>query len=85
MPATLSRLQNKKRVTGLGDGAKKDLPAELACDHGGVYTHIEDGGDLRSAMSAFYQYYAAGLAGADPQARQWRIHQIRGLSQGPSS
>ncbi|CAN0136458.1 unnamed protein product, partial [Ectocarpus sp. 8 AP-2014] len=34
---------------------------QIACDTGGIYEHVEDGGDLSQAMAFFYRYYSIGL------------------------
>lgn len=33
----------------------------IACQTGGIYEHVDDGGDLSQAMAFFYRYYAMGL------------------------
>lgn len=32
---------------------------QIACDTGGIYEHVEDGGDLSQAMAFFYRYVVA--------------------------
>eukprot|EP00903_Cladosiphon_okamuranus_P021964 g20195.t1 len=45
----------------LGALADKVTSKQIACDTGGIYEHVDDGGDLSQAMAFFYRYYAIGL------------------------
>ncbi|CAN0427083.1 unnamed protein product [Pylaiella littoralis] len=45
----------------LGTNADKVTSKQIACDTGGIYEHVDDGGDLSQAMAFFYRYYAIGL------------------------
>ncbi|CAM9745263.1 unnamed protein product [Ascophyllum nodosum] len=45
----------------LGTLADKLTAKQIACDTGGIYEHVEDGGDLSQAMAFFYRFYAIGL------------------------
>lgn len=45
----------------LGTLADKLTAKQIACDTGGIYEHVEDGGDLSQAMAFFYRFYAMGL------------------------
>ena len=52
----------------LGDGANRTIPLKVANATGGIYTHIDDGGNLLTAMSSYYLYYAFGgsAEGSEP-------------------
>lgn len=39
-----------------GGGLRQVTAKQLACDTGGIYEHVEDGGDLSQAMAFFYRY-----------------------------
>ena len=47
----------------LGDAysVDQDLAKDMACASGGLYKHINDGGELAEAMSDYYKLYASGL------------------------
>jgi hypothetical protein len=47
----------------LGSGASKSVPLQTACETKGLYTHVEDGGDLRSQMAGYYKYFALDVSG----------------------
>lgn len=34
----------------------QDAAKQIACDTGGIYEHVEDGGDLSQAMAFFYRF-----------------------------
>jgi len=55
----------------LGAGATKTLPKSIACDNKGIWQHIDDGGDLRSQMSLYYQYFAIGMADNTTARSTW--------------
>lgn len=42
----------------LGSNSGGALTQGIACATGGVYTHIEDGGNLREQLSLYYDYFA---------------------------
>jgi hypothetical protein len=46
----------------LGEGAEKAITKQLACDNGGVFYNIADGGNLETIMSSYYQYFAYGMS-----------------------
>eukprot|EP00904_Undaria_pinnatifida_P004930 jgi/Undpi1/1567/HiC_scaffold_11.g04957.m1 len=45
----------------VGASTAEDTAKQIACDTGGIYEHVDDGGDLSQAMAFFYRYYAIGL------------------------
>mmetsp|Transcript_25196 Transcript_25196/g.57306 ORF Transcript_25196/g.57306 Transcript_25196/m.57306 type:complete len:391 (-) Transcript_25196:193-1365(-) len=45
----------------LGSGASSDIPKAISCQESGIWSHIEDGGNVREQMAGFYTYYAAGM------------------------
>eukprot|EP01080_Neovahlkampfia_damariscottae_P010116 gene10116-2535_t len=46
-----------------GSGADKSVPTQIACSTKGLFTHVPDGGDLRSQMAGYYKYFALDVAG----------------------
>jgi len=44
-----------------GTNADETLPKRIACGTNGVWSRIEDGGDLVTAMTAYYKYFSYGL------------------------
>jgi hypothetical protein len=45
-----------------GEGAANSpIPKEIACENGGIWAKIGDGGDLSKSMGAYYKYFAYGL------------------------
>lgn len=49
----------------LGASAARDIPKDLACSTGGIWSAIPDGDDLASYMAAYYKLFAIGLGGAE--------------------
>ncbi|CBJ31633.1 conserved unknown protein [Ectocarpus siliculosus] len=47
--------------TNVGLSTDEVTSKQIACDTGGIYEHVEDGGDLSQAMAFFYRYYSIGL------------------------
>jgi len=45
----------------LGEHADTEIAKDIACDNQGIFTAIEDGGDLRTKMGLYFQYFAAGV------------------------
>ena len=45
-----------------GSKADEEVPKRIACEYGGVWASIEDGGNLAESMGAYYKYFAQGLA-----------------------
>lgn len=45
----------------LGAGADQATMKQIACDNDGVWSHINDNGDLRSKMTEYYQFLASGM------------------------
>lgn len=44
-----------------GSGADDQVPKQIACKYSGIWSGIDDGDDLSSAMGAYYKYFAYGL------------------------
>lgn len=44
-----------------GEEADDTVPRKIACENDGLFFKIPDGGDLRSSMGQYYQYFAAGI------------------------
>jgi len=44
----------------LGSGANTEFSKTIACQNGGVFYPVPDGGDLASIMSQYYSFFAAG-------------------------
>ena len=42
----------------LGSSAEAKIPKAIACGNRGIYVHVPDGGNLRGAMSLYYDYFA---------------------------
>ena len=49
----------------LGEGADEEALKNIACNSGGIYANIPDGGDLIEQMSAYYKLYAILQGGAE--------------------
>lgn len=45
-----------------GAGADETLPKRIACETNGIWSRINDGGNLAEAMAAYYKYFAFGLS-----------------------
>jgi hypothetical protein len=61
---------------GLGSSAASGLAAEepqaIACATGGMWSHVEDGGDLADSMANYYKLFAIGLGeGANENYVAW--------------
>lgn len=61
---------------GLGAGAEKGKAAadlkSMACELGGMWSYIEDGGNLAAAMANYYKLFALGLGeGENEGFRAW--------------
>ena len=48
-----------------GGESNGSVPKTIACEHGGIWASIGDGGDLAKSMGAYYKYFAYGLSGKD--------------------
>lgn len=49
-----------------GNGVDSSVPQKIACDYKGIWSAVEDGGDLAKSMGAYYKYFAyAGLSEDD--------------------
>lgn len=44
-----------------GSGADDNVPRDIACQNDGVWSKINDRGDLAKSMGAYYKYFAYGL------------------------
>lgn len=44
-----------------GSGADDIVPKQIACQNDGIWSQIDDGGDLAKSMGAYYKYFAYGL------------------------
>eukprot|EP00931_Biecheleriopsis_adriatica_P093204 TRINITY_DN6694_c0_g1_i1.p1 TRINITY_DN6694_c0_g1~~TRINITY_DN6694_c0_g1_i1.p1 ORF type:complete len:747 (-),score=132.23 TRINITY_DN6694_c0_g1_i1:68-2308(-) len=44
----------------LGSGADKSVAKKLACDNGGVFYPVPDGGDLSHIMAQYYSFFSSG-------------------------
>ena len=42
----------------LGGSASQAIPLAIACGNRGIFSHVDDGGNLRQEMSRYYEYYA---------------------------
>ena len=42
----------------LGGSSSQAIPLAIACGNRGVFSHVDDGGNLRQEMSRYYEYYA---------------------------
>lgn len=49
----------------LGSSVNANIPKSVACQNKGIYKQIPDGGDLRTRMTEYYQYFAAGVVRRD--------------------
>jgi len=47
-----------------GATADERVPKKIACDYRGIWSKINDGGDLGESMGAYYKYFAYGLGNA---------------------
>ena len=54
----------------LGSGTERTLPFAFACQNQGIFTHVDDGGNLREQMSQYYEYYAT-LRQSDSERVVW--------------
>ena len=54
----------------LGNNVQGTLPLIFACDNQGMYTRIDDGGNLREQMNQYYEYYAT-LRQEEPGRVAW--------------
>lgn len=66
----------------LGTGADTSVAENLSCNYGIMYKHIPDGGDLRGAMSNYYEYFAMGQSRAGTIVR-WSPPYMDILGTGP--
>eukprot|EP00931_Biecheleriopsis_adriatica_P100882 TRINITY_DN76124_c0_g1_i1.p1 TRINITY_DN76124_c0_g1~~TRINITY_DN76124_c0_g1_i1.p1 ORF type:complete len:753 (+),score=104.63 TRINITY_DN76124_c0_g1_i1:49-2259(+) len=44
----------------LGNSADKSVAKKLACDNGGVFYPVPDGGDLKHIMAQYYSFFSSG-------------------------
>jgi len=49
----------------LGDGAARDIPKQMACDGKGIWSAVNDNGNIRGQMSHFYDYFSSQRASGD--------------------
>ena len=54
----------------LGNNVQETLPFSFACQNQGIFTHVNDGGNLREQMSQYYEYYAT-LRQSDSERVVW--------------
>ena len=54
----------------LGNNVQETLPLAFACQNQGIFTHVNDGGNLREQMSQYYEYYAT-LRQSDSERVVW--------------
>ena len=54
-------------------GSKADIliPKRIACEYGGVWSSIEDGGNLAESMGAYYTYFAQGSGSSSGDSVSW--------------
>jgi Mg-chelatase subunit ChlD len=55
--AKLSSSGVKLFTYSLGDGADHNTAKDIACSTGGLWSAVEDGGNLRTQMSNYYQFF----------------------------
>ena len=55
----------------LGSGASQTIPKGIACANKGIFIAVPDGGDLRSAMSQYYDYYSTLRQSVDNLSPIW--------------
>ena len=55
----------------LGSGASQTIPKSIACANKGIFIAVPDGGDLRSAMSQYYDYYSTLRQSVDNLSPIW--------------
>ena len=55
----------------LGSGASQDIPKAIACDNRGIFISVPDGGDLRSSMSQYYDYFSTLRQSVDNLSPIW--------------
>ena len=55
----------------LGTGALTDIPKRIACANKGIFIAVPDNGDLRSAMSQYYDYYSTLRQSVDNLSPIW--------------
>lgn len=51
--------------------ADKEVPKRIACEYGGVWANIDDGGNLADSMGAYYKYFAQGLGSNSVNSVSW--------------
>jgi len=51
--------------------SKAEVPKRIACEYGGVWASIEDGGNLAESMGAYYKYFAQGLGSSGVDSVSW--------------
>ncbi len=54
-----------------GSKADEEVPKRIACEYGGVWASIEDGGNLAESMGAYYKYFAQGLGSSGGNSVSW--------------
>jgi len=52
-----------------GKSADKEQMRKLSCENKGIWNHVDDGGDLGSAMSKYYTLYSVGLSSDRSEVR----------------
>ena len=55
----------------LGSGASQDIPKAIACANKGIFISVPDGGDLRSSMSQYYDYFSTLRQSVDNLSPIW--------------
>ena len=55
----------------LGSGASETIPKGIACANKGIFIAVPDNGDLRSAMSQYYDYYSTLRQSVDNLSPIW--------------
>ena len=55
----------------LGSQASQAIPKRIACANKGIFIAVPDGGDLRSAMSQYYDYYSTLRQSVDNLSPIW--------------